>query len=150
MSNANRVYEIIDKIFNGKDFSLLPNYYSEKVVCTDPGHGQRHTTYADLEGMFRLYEQAFPGYIYKIKDLIAYADKVAFTLKVTGIHSGKFLNIEPTNKSFEVLMMVIATFDANGKITEVTQVHDLPSLLSQLGINASDLSTEVVDSLPQH
>lgn len=139
-SNMKRVREIIQLIFNGQKTELIPKYYCPSCVCYDPAHGDRQSTFEDLESMIELYRQAFPNYHYSIRDMIATGPQVAFTLQVTGTHTGPFMNFAPTQKSFDVLMMVIATFK-DGKITGVTQVHDTGKLFAQLGLNPAEIPT---------
>lgn len=139
-ANIDRVRDIIQGIFNDQKIELIPQYYCESCICTDPGHGERQSTYADLTAMIELYRTAFPDYHYKIKDIIAAGPQVAFTLRVTGTHTGPFMSFAPTENSFDVLMMVIATF-TDGKITHVNQIHDTTKLFSQLGLDPNEITT---------
>jgi steroid delta-isomerase-like uncharacterized protein len=77
--------------------------------------------------------QGFPDIQHTIEDMIAEGDKVVYRTTLKGTHTGKFMGIPPTGKSF-----VINDFNllriAEGKIVESWYDCNLLAVMQQLGL----------------
>jgi steroid delta-isomerase-like uncharacterized protein len=77
--------------------------------------------------------QGFPDIQHTIEDIIAEGDKVVYRTTLKGTHTGEFMGIPPTGKSF-----VINDFNllriAEGKIVESWYDCNLLAVMQQLGL----------------
>ena len=67
----------------------------------------------------------------EIVEIIASGDWVAARLQWTGTHSGEFLGLPPTGKTFSITEFEIVRCD-NGRIVDLRNVLDIASLMAQL------------------
>jgi len=67
-----------------------------------------------------------------IEDIVAEGDKVSTRLTLTGKHTGKYQNINPTGSTFSVSRFIIFHLD-DRKITEAWYLTDMLSIYQQLG-----------------
>jgi len=67
----------------------------------------------------------------EIMEIVASGDWVAARLRWTGTHTGEFLGLPPTGKTFSVTEFEIVRCD-NGRIVELRNVLDIASLMEQL------------------
>ena len=119
-------------IYNSNDLDYLAEAVSEDLLTPNIMSGIPH----GLEGAkaaHRIMLAGFPDYQTIIEDMIAEGDKVAARIKMTGIHAGEFIGIQPTGKQIAFTGIYIARI-ANSKIVEHWGEEDGVSLLQQLGV----------------
>ncbi len=87
---------------------------------------------AGFEALGRVFQAAFSQTRHVYEDQVAEGDRVATRARWSGIHSGEFNGIRPTNRpvQFDIFM-----FDrvSDGRIVEHRAAFDIMSLLAQLG-----------------
>lgn len=91
---------------------------------------------AGREGFRRNVEtmrDAFEDFTAVVDDAIAEGDTVAMRLTLSGTHTGEFMGIPPTNRSFEVSNMVFTRIE-DGRIVERWIQPDMLGMLQQLGV----------------
>ena len=76
---------------------------------------------------------AFPDIHFTLDDLIVEGDKAVMRYTITGTHQGKFMDIPPTNKKFQIEFCTVATWK-NGEIVEERLNYDLLGMLKQIGV----------------
>lgn len=76
--------------------------------------------------------RAFPDLHFKIEDIVAEGDKVAYRLTVSGTHKGQFQGIPPTDKEVSFTSTGISNV-VNGKAAEDWIEADIMGLMQQLG-----------------
>jgi predicted ester cyclase len=76
--------------------------------------------------------KAFPDLHFKIEDIVAEGDKVAYRLTVSGTHKGEFQGILPTNKEVSFSSTGISNI-VDGKVAEDWVDADTMGLMQQLG-----------------
>jgi predicted ester cyclase len=84
---------------------------------------------------------AFPDFKHTIEDVFAKGDKAVFRVTLRGTHTGSFMGIPPTGKSFEYSAIGIARF-RDGKIVEMWLNGDFLGLMQQLGMELKPIATK--------
>ena len=75
----------------------------------------------DREGFklfFRMFRAAFPDQKFDIEFMVAEGEKVVSYGTVEGTHTGEFMGLAATGKSFKVRNIDICRFNAEGLIAE--------------------------------
>ncbi len=67
----------------------------------------------------------------EIVEIVASGDWVAAHVRWTGTHTGEFLGLAPTGRTFSITEFEIVRCD-NGRIVELRNVFDIASLMAQL------------------
>ena len=76
---------------------------------------------------------AFTDYALEIVDMIAEDDKVMVMKRRTGINTGEFLSIPPTEKKVSTIYMFLYRLE-NGKVAELWGLEDSLGLYQQMGV----------------
>ncbi len=114
--NVNVLNELADP--NIADYNPLPNQA--------PGiEGQRQAV--------SMFHSAFKDLHLNVEYLIADGDKVVDHWTLSGKHTGDFLGMPATGKSFTITGTDISRL-SNGKIVEVWHVEDTVGMMQQLGV----------------
>ena len=77
--------------------------------------------------------KAFPDLHFKVEDILAEGDRVAYRLTVSGTHKGEFQGIPPTNKKVSFSSTGISNI-VDGKVGEDRVDADTMGLMQQLGV----------------
>lgn len=79
-------------------------------------------------------EAGFPSYELLAEKMIAEDDLVAVIGRFSGTHTGTFMGIPPTGKSFSNVPIHITYKVENGKIVDHWMLFDTADLMQQLGL----------------
>ena len=79
-------------------------------------------------------EAGFPGYELEADQMIAEDDLVSVIGRFSGTHTGSFMGIPPTGKSFSNVPIHITYKVENGKIVDHWMLFDSANLMQQLGL----------------
>jgi predicted ester cyclase len=90
----------------------------------------------ERDGLSYLFS-AFSDFSYEIDQLIAEGDRVAVYGTARGTHTGEFMGVQGTGKSFEAQSIEIMQFK-DGKCVYGFPVFDLKAACEQLGIPEAD------------
>ena len=93
--------------------------------------GMADTTPAGLKAMNQAFRAAFPDLHGRIEEVFAVGDWVAARVIWTGTNTGDFLGQPATGNTISITELEIVRCEG-GRITDLRQVADLPSLLAQL------------------
>jgi predicted ester cyclase len=77
------------------------------------------------------FREGIPDARAEIEEIFATGDWVAARLHWTGTHTGEFLGLVPTGKKFAITELEIVRCEG-GRIVDLRQLMDIPSLMSQL------------------
>jgi|SRR5690606_3876658 len=120
--------------FNAHDGSGLDEVVAENWVDVPPPPGQdpglSHKN--GMQAAFENTDRLFNDFYTKNEEFIVSGNKVVVRSTATGIHSGEFLGLAPTGKSFSMTVIDIHTA-CGGRITRSEHVEDWLSVLLQLG-----------------
>ena len=81
------------------------------------------------------FEGAFPDFQMELVDLIAEDDKVVAHFRCSGTHSGEWLGLAPTGRSFENVDEIYIFKVHDGKLVSAYAVEDNPDRLRQLELH---------------
>ena len=127
--------EIVRKVIeaeNKKDLDLLDELLSPDYI---DGRGTPFEVHG-LEQYKQWYTGVYTGfsdYHETIEDILAEGDKVCIRLKITAIHTGKYLGLPPTGKKITIMATQIWQL-VKGKIVEGWGVSDSLEAYQQLGV----------------
>ena len=93
--------------------------------------GMAAPTPAGLKDMNQAFRAAFPDLHGRIEQVFAVGDWVAARVIWTGTNTGDFLGQPATGKTVTITELEIVRCE-DGRITDLRQVADLPTLLGQL------------------
>lgn len=127
--------------------ALLEEYLNDIWVGRDPGaierfvapDYQRHMspTAPPLDALSQIerikgFQAAFPDISFTLEHVIAGDEGLAFHGTMRGTHTGEFLGIPPTNKTFEIHLVDFMWIE-DGKIVEQWGGPDMLDMARQLG-----------------
>ncbi len=76
--------------------------------------------------------KAFPDLYFRIEDIVAEGDKVAYRITVSGTHKGEFQGVPPTDKKVSFSSTGISNI-VDGKVAEDWVDADTMGLMQQIG-----------------
>jgi steroid delta-isomerase-like uncharacterized protein len=115
--NGHRI-DLVDEVF-------APDYTNHGLPPTLPPGREGEKAFV---GMFLA---AFPDARIAIEDVFSFGDKVASRVRFSGTHTGDFMGLPPTGKSFSVAGMNIFRI-RDGQIVENWSHFDMAGLMQQL------------------
>jgi steroid delta-isomerase-like uncharacterized protein len=124
------VERMFGEVINEGRLELLDDLFDpEFVTSTQQGDMDREGFRQFVEG----WRAGFSDLHCEVGDLVAEGDRVAWSVRATGTHSGDFLGIPATGRAVDFRSLNIAEF-RNGRGYRHTVLMDLPALLAQLGV----------------
>ena len=124
-----RYYE---EVLNAGRLDVIDVLATDDYVEHDPFPGQSDGR-PDLKQRAATLLAAFSPLTFAIEDVIAEGDRVVVRWRSAGTHSGEFLGIPPTDRSYEIAGIDIHRV-ADGRMAEHWHVVDQFSQLQQLGL----------------
>ncbi|MGZ4138522.1 MAG: ester cyclase [Actinomycetota bacterium] len=124
-----RYYE---EVFNQRNVDIADDLAVEDYVEHDPFPGQGNGR-SDLKARVQAILAAFNPLHFTVEDIVAEGDRVVVRWSQTGTHTGNFMGIPPTGKTFSIAGIDIHEL-REGRMAEHWHVVDLFALLQQLGV----------------
>jgi predicted ester cyclase len=120
-----------DELFNKRnpaaDLYVHPDFVNHEAAAhRSPGPQGALETVAWLH-------DAFDDLRFDVEDAIAEGDRVALRVRMSGVHTGRFMTFAPTNRRFSVQHTHIVRV-ADGKIIEHWANRDDLGQMAQLGL----------------
>lgn len=125
---AKRLYE---EVFNQRRVTVLDELAVADYVEHDPLPGQGTGLQGLKDRVNALIEGLDPQFT--IEDVIAEEDKVVVRWTNSGTHTGAFLGIPPTGRSFSIAGIDVYRIE-DGKLAEHWHVIDMYGQMVQLGL----------------
>jgi steroid delta-isomerase-like uncharacterized protein len=119
------------RVLNDGDVDLLDQLAVEHYEEHDPVPGQG----AERQGLkdrVSILREAF-GQTFTIEDVVAEGDRVVVRWTGRGTHSGTFMGIPPTGRTFTIAGIDVHRFE-DGRMAEHWHVVDQLALMQQLGL----------------
>jgi steroid delta-isomerase-like uncharacterized protein len=129
--NKDVVRQYYVRVLNDGDVDLLDELATEGYDEHDPVPGQG-TGRRGLKDRVRILREAF-GQTFTIEDAVAEGDRVVVRWTGRGTHSGEFMGIPPTGRSFTIAGIDVIRFE-DGRMAEHWHVVDQLALMQQLGL----------------
>ncbi len=117
---------------DNEDFTALRRYLAENVVTHSPGGIVAEGIDAHIRSWLAAHE-GLAMLRHEIKDVISAGAVAAARLRVTGVHSGRFLGLEPTGAHLAVDEALFVRVEAT-VIAEIWEVVDTGLALRQMGV----------------
>ncbi len=115
------------------NLDLIDELVADDFVEHEEFPGLPTTGPAAPKAVLGMFLSAFSGLEMTADDMIAEGDKVVARGTMTGTHTGEFMGIPPTNKSFEVQFIDIIEI-RDGKAVAHWGVTDEAAMMQQLGL----------------
>jgi steroid delta-isomerase-like uncharacterized protein len=131
-TNKQLVERAFARLFNEGQLALADELVSEDFLNHDAPPGAPVGP-AGLRQIVTMLRTAFPDLHYDTEEAIAEGDRVAVRTTMRGTHTGPFLGIPPTGRSFVQDQIHILRF-ADGKAVEHWAVRDDLGMMRQLGV----------------
>ncbi len=126
------VNKLYDEVFNNQDTRAIDNLVAAEITIHDPMMGEMHGIDA-FRQFTAVFLSAFPQQHSTVETLIAENDLVAALHTHTGVNTGSFLELPPTNQAINIRGLELFRIK-DGKITELWRHDDDAGLLRQLGM----------------
>ena len=125
-------------VFNGQDYSRMPELFSEDYVQHGPLGGMEIHGLGEYEETLRMFHAAFSD-LESTEEFVFSDDSGEFVCTVytnRGTHDGELMGIPPTDVEVEVHGIVVNRVE-DGKLVEAWVAADFHSLLQQIGVAPS-------------
>ena len=142
-----QVVRQVFEFYNQQDIEKAEKLFSPKHIFHFPGappmDWNSHKQF--IVGL----SKAFPDLHFKVEDILAEGDKVAYRLTVSGTHKGEFQGIPPTNKKVSFTSTGISNI-VDGKVAEDWVDADTMGLMQQIGAIPSSAPSSGTTSSGTH
>ncbi len=132
---VNTVRRILADVWSGKNPDALEELYSPNYVRHDP-YAAGIVSHAGIRKLVKIYRDAFPDLTIELIDesLCVGENRVAAQYWISGTHTGKFLQIEPANRSVLFTGTGVWRMDDEGRLEEDWHNFDTQTFFTALGI----------------
>jgi predicted ester cyclase len=122
-----RFFESQDRLKGGPDRGLCSSGYMAQIGGNPVMPWEGHEAFATA------FYSAFPDLSHTIHETVGDDNAVTVRFTIRGQHTGDFMGIPPTRKSFEAGAIAILHI-VDGKVTELRGQFDQFGMLRQLGV----------------
>lgn len=124
-------------IVNSGDLSSL------EQLCADNFHykstaGEEFRGIDGARELLSNYREAFSNFEVSPQEMVAEGNRVFFTYRQTGTHTGELMGIEPSNNDTDITIAAFCTFE-NGKVVEQHEYYDTMEFMRQLGVVSNEV-----------
>ncbi len=130
-ANKALVRRFYDDVLNNRNTDAVSDLATQDYDEHEPQPGQRAGRDGLKDRVTMLTEGLAPTFT--VEDMVAEGDRVVVRWTQDGTHTGAFLGIPPTDKSFHIAGIDIYRLE-NGRMAEHWHVVDQFALLVQLGL----------------
>jgi predicted ester cyclase len=129
MSNPNlrEFYDRYIAALNARDFDVMDQYIHDEVTLNG-----RPATRADILAVLRDEVASVPDLHWVLTNLIVDADRLGAQLINTGTPAKRFVGVDPTGASFEVVEYAVYQV-VDGRFKHMAAIHDAETVKRQLG-----------------
>jgi len=131
-SHKTVVRRYYDEVLNTANLALIDELATDDYIENDPFPGQGNGR-ADLKARVAALLEAFSPCTFTIEDVVAEGDRVVVRWSSSGTHSGPFMGMPPTNRSYTISGIDIHRL-TDERMAEHWHVVDQLSQLQQLGV----------------
>lgn len=130
---------------DGGDYQRMAGMVAPDAVCYAPGGGLLRGVDAWASAWVAAHE-GLDELAHTVVSVTGTTDQAAARVRVTGIHTGAFLGVPPTERHLAVDQALFMTV-ASGRITQMWEIVDTGAGLRQLGVlsDGQALSPGAVD-----
>jgi len=123
---------VFDRL-NQQDETVYQELYAANYSWYLPANNSEKLTREEEAGFVKLLWYSFPDIHWKIEEMIAKGTMVIVRFTVSGTHKEEYQGIPPTNDTFNIGGVWIASIE-DGKLVEVREEADALGWMQQLGM----------------
>jgi len=128
--NKELIRRIFDEVINNGKMDVVddlfhPEFQTETPMGTLDREG--------FKGYVQMWLAGFPDVHCEVDDLVSEGDKVAWSVRATGTHTGEFMGIPATGNSVDFDSLNIGEV-RDGKAYRHKLIQDIPKMMEQLGV----------------
>lgn len=132
LSNKSLVKKFYEEVWNERKAQCVEKYLSPSHALVDPNAADSLTGPEAYKRVVSRFMQAFSNLKFEVQEMVCEGDRVVASWMITGVHTGEYNGLEPTNKKISVEGISIHQI-ANGKIMDTYSVWDTLGLLKKVG-----------------
>ena len=131
-SNKTIVRRFYQEVWNERKVQVVDKFLSPSHALVDPNASDTRTGPEAYKEVVTRFFRAFSNLKFDVQDMVCEKDKVAAYWTISGVHTGEYNGIAPTNKKIQVDGISIHQI-ADGKIMDTLSVWDTLGLLKRIG-----------------
>lgn len=129
-ANKETIRRMFDEIINAGKIDLVDDLFHPDFQTVTP---QGALDREGFKGYVQAWRAGFPDVHCEVGDLTAEDDRVAWSVRATGTHTGDFMGIPATGNSVDFDSLNIGVFK-DGLAYRHTVMMDIPKMMGQLGV----------------
>jgi len=132
IQNKDLVQKFYKEVWNERKVQCVDKYLSPSHALVDPNAMDEKTGPEAYKAILTRFMRAFSNLKLEVQDMVGEEDKVVASWMISGVHTGEYNGIAPTNK--KVLVEGISIHQiADGKIMDSYSVWDTLGLMKKIG-----------------
>lgn len=132
LSNKELVKKFYQEVWNERKAQSVEKYLSPSHALVDPNAADTKTGPEAYMEVLTRFLRAFSNLKFEVEEMVCEKDKVVASWTITGVHSGEYNGLPPTNKKVAVEGISIHQI-ADGKIMDTYSVWDTLGLMKKVG-----------------
>ncbi|GAC1636055.1 MAG: hypothetical protein NVS9B14_14190 [Candidatus Acidiferrum sp.] len=132
ISNKELVKRFYQEVWNERKAQCVEKYLSPSHALVDPNAMDTKTGPEAYKEVLTRFMRAFSHLKFEVQEMLCEKDKVVASWMITGVHSGEYNGMAPTNKKITVEGISIHQI-ADGKIMDTYSVWDTLGLMKKVG-----------------
>lgn len=132
LPNKTIVKKFYQEVWNEKKVKAAEAWLSPSHALADPNAADSLTGPEAYKLIVTRFMRAFSNLKFEVQDMVCEKDKVVASWIISGVHSGEYNGLAPTNKKISVEGISIHQI-ADGKIMDTYSVWDTLGLLKKVG-----------------
>jgi predicted ester cyclase len=130
-TNKNTIRRMFEEVVNNDRTDLIDELFDERFMTNTPQGTMNRDGFREFVNAWRA---GFADLRCEVGDLIAEGDRIAWSVRATGTHTGDFNGIPATGRSVDFLSLNVGRLTPEGRAIEHTVVMDLVGMLTQMGV----------------
>ncbi|MBS1839334.1 MAG: ester cyclase [Acidobacteria bacterium] len=132
LPNKTIVKKFYQEVWNEKKVKAAQEWLSPSHALVDPNASDTLTGPEAYKTIVDRFMRAFSELKFEVQDMVCEKDKVVASWVISGVHTGEYNGLPPTNKKISVEGISIHQI-ADGKIMDTYSVWDTLGLLKKVG-----------------
>lgn len=132
ITNKELVRKFYQEVWNERKAQCVEKYLSPSHALVDPNAIDTKTGPEAYKEVVTRFMRAFSNLKFEVQEMVCEKDKVVASWMISGVHSGEYNGMAPTNKKLSVEGISIHQI-ADGKIMDTYSVWDTLGLMKKVG-----------------
>ncbi len=127
--NRETVRRMFDEVVNLGQLEVIDELWDPEFESVT---AQGTLDLAAFKGFVAAWRAGFSDIHCEVSDVIAEGDRVAWSVRATGTHTGEFMGLAPTGRSVDFDSLNVGQF-RGGRAYRHKVIMDIPTMMAQLG-----------------